>query len=176
MWVGGRKEEVFSLRKRMAVFPSLLTVAILTGVGMGSAPYYVDAQKKESKTIKPEDQIKNHRSEKTNKLLERTWNAAIAAFNIDTNGLDQVDYADNHHIWDKLDTREQVSYTEAVHQAMSHHKIGDYEPLLLVDKDVTQTTILFQRGDDKTSVKIELKSKTGDNGKEWFVDGQPEEK
>lgn len=164
------------MRKRMAVFPSLLTVAILTGVGMGSAPYYVDAQKKESKTIKPEDQIKNHRSEKTNKLLERTWNAAIAAFNIDTNGLEQVDYADNHHIWDKLDTREQVSYTETLHQAMSHHKIGDYEPLLLVGKDVTQTTILFQRGDDKTSVKIELKSKTGDNGKEWFVDGQPEEK
>jgi hypothetical protein len=49
MWVGGRKEEVFSLKKRMAVVPSLLTVAILTGVGMGSAPYYVDAQKKESK-------------------------------------------------------------------------------------------------------------------------------
>ncbi|MGZ0050764.1 hypothetical protein [Brevibacillus gelatini] len=182
------------MNKRMLLVS--FSVAILCGVGFGTVLNIEGVSAKKEK-IRPEAKMRDYRSAETNEKLDESWKKSIGKFGLNsslqlTKGINSinanleksitgseytfVDYADHQHIWGNFENHiEQNSFLDALRAAMTNHNIGDYEPILLVNQDVTQTIMLFERENGK-SVKIVLSSKIGDEGKEWFIDGPVEEK
>ncbi|MFW5437484.1 hypothetical protein [Paenibacillus apiarius] len=151
------------------LFAGVIVAGLLVGRSIHSDPV--------SNKIESADKMRDHRPNETNQKLDRSWNELIEKFNIDVSDLFQVDYSDNHHIWEKFKRNEQISFTDSLKKAMESHKIGDLLPVLLIDKDATKTIMLFHRDDGKgKAVKVILSTRNTTKGKEWFVDGVPEER
>ncbi len=110
------------------------------------------------------------------KKLDKSWNESLNKFDLNRNDWRFFDWFNTEEITVSMSEADKSNYLDSLTNSVnSVRQKGDLVPIVLVNRDITKTIVLFQRNEGEgKSVKVVLIAKKSKQGTNWVIESTTE--